>query len=246
MLGDCAYLAALWFNYAPAGECCYCQCYMPHLSPFYFIFLGSVLHSHKSRVSQYWVGLMLFLLVVWYEDFYYLANYSLTRASLTSRMTRISLALAIARIFPPTEPTRRFAIGLALLSTIFCLTVVIQSAVVCSKQPALNTGPQAACQWPDSLRTLVVVGQYLFSFICKLFLFQQSSSQHFLGFAFGSHSIVQALARQASKKTAPFDFDRFRGERINDHCHCRLRSLSVCACEMGTCENNTEGETQLL
>lgn len=77
-------------------------------------------------------------------------------------MTRISLALAIARIFPPKEATRRFAVGLALLSTVFCLVIVTQSAVICAHQPALVSGPDAACQWPDSLRTLVVVGTWIF------------------------------------------------------------------------------------
>ncbi|PPQ78678.1 hypothetical protein CVT25_010699 [Psilocybe cyanescens] len=115
LLGDCAYISALWFGYA---------------SP------NSVLQEHKVLVARYWLGLMLFVVVVW--------------------MTRISLALAIARIFPPKEATRRFAAGLALLSTAFCLVIVIQSGVICAHQPALVSGPNAACQWPNSLRTLVV------------------------------------------------------------------------------------------
>ncbi|KAF9565864.1 hypothetical protein CPC08DRAFT_704299 [Agrocybe pediades] len=117
MIGDCAFLAVLWLDYAP---------------------MSSGLHSHKSRVSQYWAGLILFLLVVW--------------------MTRISLALAIARLFPSREPTRRFAIGLAMLSMIFCTAIVIQAAVVCSREPALNTGTEAVCQWPDSFRAVIVFG----------------------------------------------------------------------------------------
>ncbi|KDR80760.1 hypothetical protein GALMADRAFT_44145, partial [Galerina marginata CBS 339.88] len=115
MAGDTVYLSVLWFPYAGSK---------------------SILQTHKVLVIRYWLGLMLFLLVIW--------------------MTRISLALAIARIFPVGEPTRRFAIGLALLSSTLCLVTVIESAVICTKEPALNTGPSATCQWPTSLRVLVI------------------------------------------------------------------------------------------
>ncbi|KAH9479329.1 hypothetical protein JR316_0007919 [Psilocybe cubensis] len=117
---------------ALVGDCVY-------LSALWFEYAkpNSVLQEHKVLVARYWLGLMLFLLVEW--------------------MTRISLALAIARIFPPQQPTRRFAVGLALLSTAFCLAILTEAAVICAHQPALVSGPEAACQWPDSLRTLIVV-----------------------------------------------------------------------------------------
>ncbi|KAF8967770.1 hypothetical protein BDZ97DRAFT_1916703 [Flammula alnicola] len=116
VLLDCAYISALWFAYAGPN---------------------SVLLRHESLIVRYWLGVMLFLVVVW--------------------MTRISLALAIARIFPPRDSTRRFAIGMAILSTILYLVIVIQTSAICAHQPALNSSPRAACQWSTSLRVLVTV-----------------------------------------------------------------------------------------
>ena len=77
------------------------------------------------------------------------------------RLTRISLALGIARIFPPRHITRRFSIGLAFLSTALCLMLIIQISAVCSRQPMLRE--RAVCIWPLSLRVLVIVGGWYFA-----------------------------------------------------------------------------------
>lgn len=74
------------------------------------------------------------------------------------RAIRISLALAIARIWPPRDPTRMFAIGMAFMSVAFCAIVIVRSVTLCAHQPALVSGPDAACHWSLDLRVLVVAG----------------------------------------------------------------------------------------
>ncbi|KAF5316229.1 hypothetical protein D9619_006254 [Psilocybe cf. subviscida] len=96
----------------------------------------SILQTHEVRVALYWLGLMLFLTAVW--------------------AIRISLALAIARIWPPRDPTRMFAIGMAFMSVAFCAIVIVRSVTLCAHQPALVSGPDAACHWSLDLRVLVV------------------------------------------------------------------------------------------
>ncbi|PPQ68416.1 hypothetical protein CVT26_006088 [Gymnopilus dilepis] len=137
MLADTVYICVLWFAYASRG---------------------SLLQTHKSLLARYWLSSIFFFLVIWCGA---LASpvISWRRAlRLKLRTARTSLALTIARIFPPKDPTRRFAIGLALLSTILCLVAIIQSATICSKR--LTVSPAPVCQWPTALRAVVTVGEF--------------------------------------------------------------------------------------
>lgn len=156
-------------------------------------------------------------------------------------MTRISLALAIARIFPPKEATRRFAAGLALLSTAFCLVIVIQSGVICAHQPALVSGPNAACQWPNSLRTLVVFG----TLSATGFIFTLSDnppSKHILGFVARSHSTVQVVAGQTTKEAAPAYSFGLYSQCPYDICHCCMCGFPICTGKTGTWEDDPAGK----
>ncbi|KAF9038552.1 hypothetical protein BJ165DRAFT_397175 [Panaeolus papilionaceus] len=73
---------------------------------------NSVLQSYTGNMIRYGIGVFCVIAVEW--------------------LTRISLALAFARIFPPGDSTRRYAIGLAVF--FFCLwsSFIIQAIFLCS------------------------------------------------------------------------------------------------------------------
>ncbi|KDR80807.1 hypothetical protein GALMADRAFT_61085, partial [Galerina marginata CBS 339.88] len=104
---------------------------------------GSVLNSHKFTIVKYWVSFILFLVVVW--------------------CTRVSIALALARVFPPGENTRRFAIGLAIFFASLYIAVTARFVVVCSKQMAEpGRSTDIPCNWSTDFRFLHTIGN-LFS-----------------------------------------------------------------------------------
>lgn len=63
LLGDIAYISALWFGYARKGARSMFMAVGTNLMDFD---RTGILHEHKGLVFRYWFGLMLFLVVVWY------------------------------------------------------------------------------------------------------------------------------------------------------------------------------------
>ncbi|KAF9472860.1 hypothetical protein BDN70DRAFT_997964 [Pholiota conissans] len=71
-----------------------------------------------------------------------LYSVGLISVAATDWATRISLALAFARIFPPSEPTRVYAVGLASLFATLFVSILIQGILVCRRHSSwiFNTG----------------------------------------------------------------------------------------------------------
>ena len=59
------------------------------------------------------------------------------------RLSRISIVLAIARVFPPGEPFRRFCIVVSYIFVIFLLSVIVQFAVYCPSMIMVVGKPNA-------------------------------------------------------------------------------------------------------
>lgn len=90
------------------------------------------------------------------------------------RTTRIALALAFARIFPPREKTRSYAISMAILFFLFFIVIVIQSVWFCNNDFAWITTSLVNCNFHGELLYFLVVGMVLvflsnFSLIIVLF-----------------------------------------------------------------------------
>ncbi|KJA23503.1 hypothetical protein HYPSUDRAFT_184904 [Hypholoma sublateritium FD-334 SS-4] len=105
---------------------------------------GSILHSGTALIARYWLTLMLFFVVIW--------------------LTRISIALAIARVFSTWEPFRKFAIGLTLLFVTFFVVISGYFVKLCSKKNAIqvfssgqSSSWNAQCGWTDELKITISV-----------------------------------------------------------------------------------------
>ncbi|KAF9473419.1 hypothetical protein BDN70DRAFT_385383 [Pholiota conissans] len=104
---------------------------------------GSILHSRPSHVARYWLLLELFFIVIW--------------------LSRISIALAIARVFPAGESTRKFAIGMAAIFAAFFAVIIIYFSLLCSKKDAISitSSGSAQCNWTNALRVIITSANLL-------------------------------------------------------------------------------------
>lgn len=77
-----------------------------------------------------------------------------------NRGARISLALAFARIFPVGEPTRRYAIGLAIVFFFLFTAAIIQGIFFCTKLSAwLYIDNLIQCDFSKTLVIYLVIGE---------------------------------------------------------------------------------------
>lgn len=81
------------------------------------------------------------------------------------RFARISLALTIARIFPPGHRARQWAIAMAILFGMMCIAVVVHLSVICERDTSWATSPAEDMQC-DVGRVLTIT-----SLICMGILF---------------------------------------------------------------------------
>ncbi|KAF8202430.1 hypothetical protein BJ912DRAFT_944785 [Pholiota molesta] len=104
---------------------------------------GSVLHSLASRIAKYWLTLEFFFIIIW--------------------LSRISIALAIARVFPVGESTRKFAIGMAIVFASFFTTIVMYFSILCGKKDAIyiTSSGGAQCKWTNALKFILISANML-------------------------------------------------------------------------------------
>lgn len=81
-------------------------------------------------------------------------------------MTRISLALAFARIFPPGERTRAYAIGLAIFFAMLFVSVVVPGTISCSKRSSwlFHAGIVVQCDFSTRFIIYFIAGMMKISF----------------------------------------------------------------------------------
>ncbi|KAF8879488.1 hypothetical protein BD779DRAFT_1788944, partial [Infundibulicybe gibba] len=70
---------------------------------------------------------------------------------LVSWSAKISLALAIARIFPPGRTIRRFAMGMAWSFGLLCMASILGIAISCGRDTSWYNSPQVQCEFPNAL-----------------------------------------------------------------------------------------------
>ncbi|KAF8875374.1 hypothetical protein BD779DRAFT_1412500, partial [Infundibulicybe gibba] len=105
-----------------------------------------VLHvwTRRTTITFYWISAVCFLLVSWCV---------VTASPSLLLSARVSLALAIARIFPPGRAIRRFTIGMAwafgLLGTLNTLGIIIS----CGCNTSWHNSPQVQCDLPKAMST---------------------------------------------------------------------------------------------
>ncbi|KAF8158158.1 hypothetical protein B0H34DRAFT_443519 [Crassisporium funariophilum] len=98
---------------------------------------GSVLHTHGGVVARYFLVVVTFFIIMW--------------------SSRISLALAIARVFNPGDKTRRFAIGLAFLFVCLCITSFGATSAICGSADRLTiVNGKAQCRWTNALKAMIL------------------------------------------------------------------------------------------
>ncbi|KDR80814.1 hypothetical protein GALMADRAFT_222412 [Galerina marginata CBS 339.88] len=103
---------------------------------------GSRLHSNAAVEVSYWLSNILFFIGIW--------------------SARISIALAIARVFPPGDVTRKFTIGLALFFAALTTTITVQFSVVCGRQAAIkNLSSSSSCFWNLALRVVITTANFI-------------------------------------------------------------------------------------
>lgn len=73
----------------------------------------------------------------------------------------MSIAFAIARVFPTKEPMHRFIIGLAVFFGL--LFVALQITTICNAAPIVEPSSPGhyKCQWTDTYKFSYLFGAYL-------------------------------------------------------------------------------------
>ena len=100
------------------------------------------------------------------NSFFKFAKIRILHDATINRLTRISIALSIARVFSIWEPSRNFAIGLTMLFATFFLAISGYFIEFCSKKNAIQvfssgqiSSWNAQCGWTDELKITISVGQ---------------------------------------------------------------------------------------
>ena len=75
------------------------------------------------------------------------------------RSTRIALALGFARIFPPGETPRNYAISLAILFLILFVAILIQTILFCTNNSVWMTGSFVKCDFHGELLYFLISGR---------------------------------------------------------------------------------------
>ncbi|KAF9479999.1 hypothetical protein BDN70DRAFT_878170 [Pholiota conissans] len=102
-----------------------------------FSAVSESIHLNISKYIKYWLNLELFFAIVC--------------------LVRASIALAISRVFPAKEPTRRFSIGLAVFFGLMFIT--LQSTAICSSKIIFlaPTSGSFKCKWTVSLKFAFII-----------------------------------------------------------------------------------------
>ncbi|KDR80810.1 hypothetical protein GALMADRAFT_153236 [Galerina marginata CBS 339.88] len=139
------YIQRLWWDDCTAGLATLIDfgfiplIWIPYAPP------DSKLHSYGAVVASYWLLNILSFIGVW--------------------LTRISIVLAIARIFPPGDATRRFAIGLALLFAALTTAFTVQFSVICGRKDAnKDLFSSIGCFWTDAMKIGVTTVNFFSDF----------------------------------------------------------------------------------
>lgn len=81
------------------------------------------------------------------------------------RATRIALALAFARIFPPGEKTRNYAISLAILFLFLFIAILIQTLLFCTDEKAWISSSFLQCDFHGELLYFLISGKWYTFFL---------------------------------------------------------------------------------
>ncbi|KAF8879485.1 hypothetical protein BD779DRAFT_1446869 [Infundibulicybe gibba] len=87
--------------------------------------------GRETTIICYWISSVCFLLVSW--------------------PAKVSLALAIARIFPPGRTIRRFAMGMAWSFVLLGMANLLGIAISCGRDTSWHNSPQVQCEFPKIL-----------------------------------------------------------------------------------------------
>ncbi|KAF8879484.1 hypothetical protein BD779DRAFT_1150614 [Infundibulicybe gibba] len=87
--------------------------------------------GRETTIICYWISIVCFLLVSW--------------------PAKVSLALAIARIFPPGRTIRRFAMGMAWSFGLLGIMNLLGIAISCGRDTSWYNSPQVQCELPKAL-----------------------------------------------------------------------------------------------
>ncbi|KAF8879466.1 hypothetical protein BD779DRAFT_1676375 [Infundibulicybe gibba] len=95
---------------------------------------NGTIFGKEATITCYWIGSACFFLVSW--------------------SAKASLALAIARIFPPGRTIRRFAIGMAWSFGFLCTVIILGVSISCGRDTSWHDSPEVQCEFP---RALVII-----------------------------------------------------------------------------------------
>lgn len=124
------------------------MCLLPYLSiDLYRPLLNLLVSSCRGESrTQYESRPLLDLRVVLLQRHMVCVRHLLSKLSdLSIRLSRISMALSIARIFPPSVTPRRLTIGLAYLFGFFWVTLLLQTAIICSSDTSWHKSTNVQC-----------------------------------------------------------------------------------------------------
>jgi len=125
---DATYLASLWVlhhrscKHFPASCCYTCRF-------FYTVIPASALN--KKIIDSFWFGTLLWLLIIWCEYNLLSSQPQSDCLTLVRRSCRTSLALSMARIFPPGHHFRRSSLTLALYFVVTFIVCIVTLSLVC-------------------------------------------------------------------------------------------------------------------
>ncbi|KAF8883693.1 hypothetical protein BD779DRAFT_1381403, partial [Infundibulicybe gibba] len=88
----------------------------------------------ETTITSYWIGSICSFLVSW--------------------SARASLALTIARIFPPGRTIRRFAMGMAWSFGLLGIVILLGMAISCGCDTSWHDSPEVQCDFPKALCTV--------------------------------------------------------------------------------------------
>lgn len=150
---DLVALLNLWVGDEESGEAVNIQ-----IIPFFFKKNYNLLENTFAELIVFKVGFLSIIAVEWFV-FIYSSIMASPLISYRRRSTRIALALGFARIFPPGETPRNYAISLAILFLILFVAILIQTILFCTNNSVWMTGSFVKCDFHGELLYFLISGR---------------------------------------------------------------------------------------
>ena len=127
----------------------------------------NLLDDNLTQLIVFKLGFFSLVAVEWFVFTHSIMASSLNQNFLffltTYRLTRIALALSFARIFPPGDKTRNYAISLVMLFLILFIAVLVQTLLFCTNEFVWLFTSLVQCDFHGELLYFLISGKWFLS-----------------------------------------------------------------------------------